>query len=253
MSRHGHSPKGRRDMIDRRILVDHLPQTPPNLDVRDAALNHFRKSAQRFPKEVRGHLQILVHRLRSFGQFSQIQRTDAMTANQNPKTTAASNTLKGSLRELGLFPKESNVATVKMKATEEPYFQRLLTGADENFRCTLTLPEKIVPTLGLAIGRVLDLEPVLAILTIHSGLALGDNSFEVASADFRKQFLSCALYMLRIQQTGTVAHANEFRETGFPLEKRRPPEIRVQADDFAVENGIGHGSGYGIAALHEFI
>jgi hypothetical protein len=110
-----------------------------------------------------------------------------------------------------------------------------------------------VPTLGLAIGRVLDLEPVLAILTIHSGLALGDNSFEVASADFRKQFLSCALYMLRIQQTGTVAHANEFRETGFPLEKRRPPEIRVQADDFAVENGIGHGSGYGIAALHEFI
>jgi hypothetical protein len=137
-------------------------------------------------------LQILVHRLRSFGQFSQIQRTDAMTANQNPKTTAASNTLKGSLRELGLFPKESNVATVKMKATEEPYFQRLLTGADENFRCTLTLPEKIVPTLGLAIGRVLDLEPVLAILTIHSGLALGDNSFEVPSADFRKQLLSCA-------------------------------------------------------------
>jgi len=115
-----------------------------------------------------------------------------MTANQNPKTTAASNTLKGSLRELGLFPKESNVATVKMKATEEPYFQRLLTGADENFRCTLTLPEKIVPTLGLAIGRVLDLEPVLAILTIHSGLALGDNSFEVPSADFRKQLLSCA-------------------------------------------------------------
>ena len=71
-------------MIDRRILVDHLPQTPPNLDVRDAALNHFRKSAQRFPKEVRGHLQILAHRLRPFGQFSQIQRTDAMTANQNP-------------------------------------------------------------------------------------------------------------------------------------------------------------------------
>src|SRR5215472_7659953 len=102
-----------------------------------------------------------------------------MTANQNPKITPASNTLKGSLRELGLFPKEShNVATVKMKATEEPYFQRLLTGADENFRCTLTLPEKIVPTLGLAIGRVLDVEPVLAILTIHSGPALGDNSFE---------------------------------------------------------------------------
>jgi len=37
-----------------------------------------------------------------------------------------------------------------------------------------------VPTLGLAIGWVLDLEPVLATLTIHSGLALGDNSFEVA-------------------------------------------------------------------------
>ena len=80
-----------------------------------------------------------------------------------------------------------------------------------------------MPTLGLAIGRVLDLEPVLAILTIHSGLALGDNSFEVASADFRKQFLSCALYMLGIQQNGTVAHASEFRETGFPLEERRPP------------------------------
>ena len=76
----------------------------------------------------------------------QIQLTDTMTTNQNPKTTAASNTLKGSLRELGLFPKESNVATVKMKATEEPYFQRLFTGADENFRCTLTPPEKIVPT-----------------------------------------------------------------------------------------------------------
>jgi len=122
-------------MIDRRILVDHLPRTPPNLDVRDAGLNHFRKSAHRFPKEVRGHLQILAHRLRPFGQFSQIQRTNAMTANQNPKITPASNTLKGSLRELGLFPKEShNVATVKMKATEEPYFQRLLIGADENIR-----------------------------------------------------------------------------------------------------------------------
>ena len=50
-----------------------------------------------------------------------------------------------------------------------------------------------MPTLGLAIGRVLDLEPVVAILTIHSGLALGDNSFEVPLVDFRKQFLSCAL------------------------------------------------------------
>jgi hypothetical protein len=46
--------------------------------------------------------------------------------------------------------------------------------------------------LGLAIGRVLDLEPVLAILTIHSGLALGDNSFEVPSADFREQCASSA-------------------------------------------------------------
>ena len=65
------------------------------------------------------------------GHVIQIQRTNAMTANQNPKTTPASNTLKGSLRELGLFPKEShNVATVKMKATEERRtFQRLLTGA----------------------------------------------------------------------------------------------------------------------------
>ena len=116
-----------------------------------------------------------------------------MTANQNPKTTAASNTLKGSLRELGLFPKESNVATVKMKATEEPYFQRLLTGADENFRCTLTLPEKIVPTLGLAIGRVLDLEPVLAILTIHSGLALGDNPLKVAQISAKKPFPCCSM------------------------------------------------------------
>ena len=94
-------------MIDRRILVDHLPQTPPNLDVRDAALNHLRKSAQRFPKEVRGHLQILAHRLRPFGQFSQIQRTNAMTANQNPKTTAASNTLKGSLGNWVYFQKKA--------------------------------------------------------------------------------------------------------------------------------------------------
>jgi len=64
----------------------------------------------------------------------QSQCTDAVTANQNPKTTIASPTLKGSLRTLGLCEKESNVATVKMKATGEPYFQRLLTGADENIR-----------------------------------------------------------------------------------------------------------------------
>jgi len=44
-----------------------------------------------------------------------------------------------------------------------------------------------VPTLGWAIGRVLDLEQVLAILTIHSGLALRD---KIPSANFRKQFLS---------------------------------------------------------------
>ena len=92
-------------------------------------------------------------------------------------------------------------------------------------------PEKIVPTLGLAIGRVLDLEPILAILTIHSGLALGDNSFEVPSADFRKQFLSCALDVLGIQQTGTVAHANEFRETGFPL-------LRIDANNLAVNDSV---------------
>src|SRR5215469_2017306 len=54
--------------------------------------------------------------------------------------------------------------------------------------------------LGLGYSRVLDLEPVLAILTIHSGLALGDNPFEVPSADFRKQFLPCALDVLRIDQ-----------------------------------------------------
>ena len=39
-----------------------------------------------------------------------------------------------------------------------------------------------MPTLGLAIGRVLDLEPVLAILTIHSGLALGDNPVSESNA-----------------------------------------------------------------------
>ena len=83
-------------------------------------------------------------------------------------------------------------------------------------------PEKIVPTLGLAIGRVLDLEPILAILTIHSGLALGDNSFEVPSADFRKQFLSCALDMLGIQQTGTVAQP----ERGASLLRVRPSVAR---------------------------
>ena len=46
-----------------------------------------------------------------------------------------------------------------------------------------------MPTLGWAIGRVLDLEQVLAILTIHSGLALRD---KIPSANFRKQFLSRA-------------------------------------------------------------
>src|SRR5215472_10811708 len=52
----------------------------------------------------------------------QSQCTEAVTANQNPKTIA-SPTLKASLRTLDLCEEESNVATVKMKATGEPYFQ----------------------------------------------------------------------------------------------------------------------------------
>jgi hypothetical protein len=59
--------------------------------------------------------------------LSQTQRTDAVTASQNPKITAASPTLLGSLRELGLCSKRNNVATVKMKAMGvRPIFQKLL-------------------------------------------------------------------------------------------------------------------------------
>jgi hypothetical protein len=62
----------------------------------------------------------------------QSQRTGAVTANQNPKATSASPTLKGSLRTTGFFffAKRSNVATVKMKATEE---QSLLSGRRREF------------------------------------------------------------------------------------------------------------------------
>ena len=45
----------------------------------------------------------------------------------------------------------------------------------------------------------------------------------------RARNLMSGFDVLGIQQTGTVAHANEFRETGFPLEKRRPPEIRASS------------------------
>ena len=77
-----------------------------------------------------------------------------------------------------------------------------------------------MPTLGLAIGPVLDLEPILAILTIQSGFALGDDPLEIPSADFRKQFLSCALDVLSIQQTGTVAHANDSARRAFRSKAR---------------------------------
>jgi len=63
----------------------------------------------------------------------QIQRTDAVTANQNPKSTSASATLTGSLRLLGLCKKKCNVAKVKMKATGEPIFQKLLSGRRREF------------------------------------------------------------------------------------------------------------------------
>ena len=58
-----------------------------------------------------------------------------------------------------------------------------------------------MPTLGWAIGRVLDLEQVLAILTIHSGLALRD---KIPSANFRKQFLSRALLGTSKNDRGNV-------------------------------------------------
>ena len=63
------------------------------------------------------------------------------------------------------------------------------------------------------------------------------------------KILTCALYMLGIQQTGTVAHANEFRETGFPLEKRPPPEIRAVEPE-QVE-GIEDGSPFSAEQLVE--
>ena len=58
-----------------------------------------------------------------------------------------------------------------------------------------------MPTLGWALGRVLDLEQVLAILTIHSGLALRD---KIPSANFRKQFLSRALLGTSKNDRGNV-------------------------------------------------
>ena len=77
----------------------------------------------------------------------------------------------------------------------------------------------------MAIGRILDLEPALAILTIQSGLALGDNSFEVPSADFRKQFLSRALDVLSIKQPWTLRGPDESRQLLLSLDKGPLPQV----------------------------
>jgi hypothetical protein len=67
-------------------------------------------------------------------------------------------------------------------------------------KCRRLPPEKIVQTLGLAIGRVLDFEPALAILTIHSGLALRHNPLKVAGANFSEKALPVLLDVLSVKQ-----------------------------------------------------
>jgi hypothetical protein len=78
-----------------------------------------------------------------------------------------------------------------------------------------------VPSLGLRICPVFDLQPIGAVLPVHTHLSFRHDNFQIAAADFVEQLFSPTLDVLRVQQPWTVALAYQFTEPCLALNERR--------------------------------
>src|SRR5215469_425308 len=130
--------------------------------------------------------------------------------------------------------------------------------------------QQFMPPLGLRISAVFDLQPAGCVVLVNADFSLCYNPLKVAGANFREKALPALLDVLRIKEPGTLRGLDESGESFLSFDKGPLPQIlaiepqgvecvqhrlpfpaeqlvelahalRIEANDFAVNDGVLHG------------
>jgi len=126
-----------------------------------------------------------------------------------------------------------------------------------------------MPSFGLRIGPVLDLEPSISIVFVRPQLSFRHYPFQIARANLCEKLFALALDVLCKQQSFAIARIYKVSEAALALNERESPKVfsvepkqvecvqygfgltaqksiepahavLIKADDFAVKDGIPH-------------
>src|SRR5215469_4826313 len=127
-----------------------------------------------------------------------------------------------------------------------------------------------MPSLGLRVSGVFELQPAGCVVLVNAGFSLRHNPLKVTGTNFRKKGLPVLHDVLRIKQPWTLRGPDESRESLLSLDKGHPPQIlaiepqkvervkdrlpfpaeqlvelahtlRIDANNLAVNDGVLHG------------
>src|SRR5215831_6774404 len=85
--------------------------------------------------------------------------------------------------------------------------------------------QKFMPSLGLRVSGVLDLQPTVPVLPVNAEFSLRHNPLEVTGANFCEKGLAMLHDVLRIKQPWTLRGPDESRESLLSLDKGPLPQV----------------------------
>src|SRR5215471_12816266 len=85
--------------------------------------------------------------------------------------------------------------------------------------------QQLVPSFGLRIGPVLDLEPSISIVFVNPQLSLRHYPFQIARANLFEKLFALALDVLGKQQPFAIARLYEASEAALTLDERELPKV----------------------------
>jgi hypothetical protein len=82
-----------------------------------------------------------------------------------------------------------------------------------------------MPSLGLEIGWIFELQPAGCVVLVNAAFSLRHNPLKVAGTNFREKGLPVLQDVLRIKQPWTLRGLDESRESLLSLDKRHLPQV----------------------------
>ena len=79
--------------------------------------------------------------------------------------------------------------------------------------------QQFMPSLGLRISAIFDLQPGVAVVLVNAELPLRHNPLKVAGANLREKALPVLFDVLRIKQASALCGPDESRESLLSLDK----------------------------------